>query len=87
MTRRMILQFEPEPGRNERLFIQLGSSVYELRRGDKLIVEDFLELFHVVDLTVEDYKGTDWIERARFIFDESSGEPGPAPAITRVERS
>lgn len=87
MTRRLTLQFEPERGREERLFIQLSSAVYELRRGDKLLVEDFNEIFHVVDLTVEEYTGTEWVERARFIFDESSGEPGPAPALTRVERS
>lgn len=85
MNRRLVLQFETT--RDERLFIQLGSVVHELRQGDKLLVEDFLELFHVIDLTVEGYTGKDWIERARFIFDESSGEPGPAPALTRVERS
>lgn len=84
MNRRIVLQFETD--RDERLFIQLGSVVHELRRNDRLLIEDFLELFHVVDLTVEGYTGTLWEERARFIFDEASGEPGPTPSPARVER-
>lgn len=87
MTRRIILQFEAEGGHDERLFIQLSSAVYELRQNDKLVIEDFNEMFHVIDLTVEEYITAAWVERARWIFDESTGTPGPAPGTARVERS